>query len=150
MLSLLADRGFCFLVEQLFLKQLPKDIHLQLSHDDFTNPWALATKADVLWIAKQQADTTINKVASQPKDKVTTTHATQLYDWCVYHKRFSDDAKNCKALCNHPAAPKIATVATFRDKQARLLYVKDDISGRCFLTDTGVLVYIIVCSQLRD
>ena len=66
MLSLLADHGFCFLAEQLFLEQLPEDIRLQLSNDDFTNPRALATKADVLWIAKQQAATTINKVISQP------------------------------------------------------------------------------------
>ena len=56
-LSLLADHGFCFLAEQLFLEQLPADIRLQLSNDDFTNPRALATKADVLWIAKQQAAT---------------------------------------------------------------------------------------------
>ena len=47
MLSLLADHGFCFLAEQLFLEQLPEDIRLQLSNDDFTNPRALATKADV-------------------------------------------------------------------------------------------------------
>ena len=58
MLSLLADHGFCFLAEQLFLEQLPEDIRLQLSNDDFTHPRVLATKADVLWIAKQQAATT--------------------------------------------------------------------------------------------
>ena len=69
MLSLLADHGFCFLAEQLFLEQLPEDICLQLSND----PRVLATKADVLWIAKQQAATTINKVTSQPKGQITTT-----------------------------------------------------------------------------
>ena len=52
MLSLFADHGFCFQAEQLFLEQLPEDIRLQLSNDDFTNPRALTTKADVLWIAK--------------------------------------------------------------------------------------------------
>ena len=117
MLSLLADHGFCFLAEQLFLEQLPEDIRLQLSNDDFTNPRALATKADVLWIAKQQAATTINKVISQPNGKITTAHD----GWCFYHKRFGDDAKNCKAPCKHPAAPKIAAVTTCKDKQARLL-----------------------------
>ena len=35
MLSLLADHGFCFLAEQLFLEQLPEDIRLQLSNDFF-------------------------------------------------------------------------------------------------------------------
>ena len=75
MLSLLADHGFCFLAEQLFLEQLPEDIRLQLSNDDFTNPRVLATKAGVLWIAKQQAATAINKVTSQPKGKITNAHA---------------------------------------------------------------------------
>ena len=74
-LSLLADHGFCFLAEQLFLEQLPADICLQLSTNDFTHPWALVTEADVLWKAKQQATTTVNKVTSQPEGKITTTHA---------------------------------------------------------------------------
>ena len=147
MLSLLADHGFCFLAEQLFLKQLPEDIHLQLSNDDFTNPLALATKGDVLWITKQQAVTAINKVTSQPKGKITTTNATEQ-NWCFYHKRFGDDAKNCKAPCNHPAAPRIATVTTCRDKRAWLLYVKDDISGSRFLVDTGALVSVLSASGL--
>ena len=144
MLSLLADHGFCFLAEQLFLEQLPEDIRLQLSNDDFTNPRALATKADVLWIAKQQAASTINKVISQANGKITTTHDS----WCFYHKCFGDDAKNCKAPCKHPAAPKIAAVTTCRDKQARLLYVKDDISGRRFLVDTEALVSVFPASGL--
>ena len=144
MLSLLADHGFCFLAEQLFLEQLPEDIRLQFSNEDFTNPRALATKADVLWIAKQQAATTINKVISQSNGKITTRHD----GWCFYHKLFGDDARNCKAPCKHPAAPKIAAVTTCRDKQARLLYVKDDVSGRRFLVDTGALVSVFPASGL--
>ena len=144
MLSLLADHGFYFLAEQLFLEQLPEDIWLQLSNEDFTNPRALATKADVLWIAKQQAATTINKVISQPNGKITIRHD----GWCFYHKRFGNNARNCKAPCKHPAAPKIAAVTTCRDKQARLLYVKDDVSGRRFLVDTGALVSVFPASRL--
>ena len=118
MLSLLADHGFCFLAEQLFLEQLPDDIRLQLSNDDFTHPLVLASKVDVLWIAKQQAATTINKVTSQPKGQITTTHDTLQQNWCFYHKRFGDNANKCKAPCNNPAAPKIATVTTCRAKRA--------------------------------
>ena len=150
MLSLLADHGFCFLAEQLFLEQLPDDIRLQLSNDDFTHPRALATKADVLWIAKQQAATTINNVTSQPKGQITTTHDTQQKHWCFYHKRFGDNANNCKPPCNHPAAPTIATVTTCRAKraQARLLYVKDDISGLRFLVDSGAFVSVFPASGI--
>ena len=151
MLSLLADHGFCFLAEQLFLEQLPDDIRLQLSNDDFTHPRAVATKADVLWIAKQQAATTINNVTSQPKDQITTTHDTLQQHWCFYHKRFGDNANNCKPPCNHPAAPKIATVTTCRAKraQAQPLYVKDDISGRRFLVDSGAFVSVFPASGLE-
>ena len=116
MQSLLADHGFCFLAEQLFLEQLPEDIGLQLSNDDFTHPRVLATKADVLWVAKQQAAKRINKVTSHPKGQITTTHDTQQQNWCFYHKRFRDNASNCKAPCKHPAAPKIATVTTCQAK----------------------------------
>ena len=120
--------GFnCLPAEQLFIKQLLEDICLQLSNDDFSNPRALETKADVLWIEKQQAATTVNKVTSQPTGKITTTHTTQQ-KWCFYHKRFGDDAKNCKAPCNDPVAPKISTLTTCGDKRAWQLYVKDDIS----------------------
>ena len=64
MLTLLGDYGFCFLAEQLFLEQLPNDIKLQLVNDDFSNPRAVADKADMLWLAKSQS-TSISKVTSQ-------------------------------------------------------------------------------------
>ena len=72
MLSLLADHGFCFLAEQLFLEQLPEDICLQLSNDDFTNPRALAIKADVLWIAN-------SKQLQQSTKSITTKHRSPLH-----------------------------------------------------------------------
>ena len=55
------------MADQLFFGQLQTDIRLHLANDRFTNPRILATNADTLWIAKQQAATTINKVASQLK-----------------------------------------------------------------------------------
>ena len=112
MLSLLADNGYCFLVEKLFLEQLPEDICLQLSNDDFTNQKALATKPEILWIANQQATTTINKVITTKRqdDHHTCCTTTKLVGFLSY--TFGDDAKTCKPLCHHPAAPKIATVTT--------------------------------------
>ena len=46
-LTLLGEHSCCFLAEQLFLEQLPLDLQLQLANDDFSNPRALAAKADV-------------------------------------------------------------------------------------------------------
>ena len=54
-LTLLGEHSCCFLAEQLFLQQLPLDLQLQLANDDFSNPRALAAKADVLLNAKCQS-----------------------------------------------------------------------------------------------
>ena len=61
MLSLLADHGFCFIAEKLFLEHLPDDIHLQLSNDDFTHPRALATKADQCTVDSKTASSYNNQ-----------------------------------------------------------------------------------------
>ena len=70
MLALLGGHGLCFIAEQLFLEQLPMDIQMQLANEDFSNPRAVADKADMLWLAKSQSASTdsIHKVTSQPKD----------------------------------------------------------------------------------
>ena len=54
MLALLDGHQPCLLFEQLFLEQMPDDICLIITDDDFTNPQQLAARADVLWQAKQQ------------------------------------------------------------------------------------------------
>ena len=49
MLALMDGHAPCFLYEQLFLEQMPYDIHLILADETFINPRQLAARADVLW-----------------------------------------------------------------------------------------------------
>jgi transposase InsO family protein len=156
MLELLDDHSFCFLAEQLFLEQLPEHIRLQLANDEFIDPRATALKADEMWLSQQEAATKVMKVTakatSQHKsNKQRTSHKSKnpeptTQQWCFYHTRFGEKAKNCKAPCNHPSAPDIAAVTPGTDRRSRLLFINDETSGRKFLVDTGALVSVFPAS----
>ena len=101
MLTLLGEHSCCFLAEQLFLEQLPLDLQLQLANDDFSNPRALAAKADVLGNAKcQSMSASVNRVTTQQQQK-KQDKPKESDDWCYYHKNFGNSARNCKAPCIH-------------------------------------------------
>ncbi|XP_072897911.1 disintegrin and metalloproteinase domain-containing protein 12-like [Hemitrygon akajei] len=53
MLALMNGHKPCLLFEQLFLEQMPEDIHLLLASEDFSDPCRVMAKADVLWQSKQ-------------------------------------------------------------------------------------------------
>ena len=64
MLTLLGEHSCCFLSEQLFLEQL--DRQLQVANENFSNPRALAAKADVFWNVKcQSMSASVNRVTTQ-------------------------------------------------------------------------------------
>ena len=44
----------CMLFEEIFLRQMPDDIRMQLAQEDFADLDALAARADALWHAKTQ------------------------------------------------------------------------------------------------
>lgn len=96
-LSLLDGHKPCMLAEQIFLEQLPEDIRLQVSEDNFEDPRAVALRADILWAAKQQSSLqTINKVATGRKDlKQKETHR----GWCYFHNKFGENARKCQSPC---------------------------------------------------
>lgn len=111
MLALLDGHKPCLLFEQLFLEQMPDDIRLIIADDDFSDPRKLAARADVLWQAKQQDDTTINNPvlqrvsrASAHSDSATGTPSvnTNRNKWCYYHQRWGSDARRCRPPCVHP------------------------------------------------
>ena len=51
MLAFLGDHHPCLLFQQLFLEQLPEEIHIQLADAKFEDVRQLARKADALWAA---------------------------------------------------------------------------------------------------
>ena len=154
MLSLLGEHGLCFLAEQLFLEQLPADIQLQLANEDFSKPRAVAAKADQLWLTKcQTTSLTVNKVSSQQKaakskDSNKKAHQDKL---CYYHKHYGDKARKCTPSCSYSSAEAhvIGAVSTERSKRCKMLYIKDSVSGRCFLVDTGAKISIFPATS-RD
>ena len=112
MLTLLDGHKPCLLFEQLFLEQMPEDIRLIIADDDFSDPRKLAARADVLWQAKQQGDTTINNAVLQRvsrtsahSDSATGTSSVNTTDknkWCYYHQRWGSDARQCRPPFTHP------------------------------------------------
>ena len=154
MLSLLGDHGCCFIAEQLFLEQLPLDLQLQLVNDDFTDPRALAAKADALWNARCQStsSSSLNIVTAQQQTRKNTQNDAQD-GWCRFHKKFGKSARRCTAPCTHPSASSAIQMNAINSHgNLTLLYIKDDNTGRRFLVDTGakVSVYPVSGRQSRS
>ena len=99
MLSLLDGHNFCLLAEQIFLEHLPEDIRMQIADSDFKDPRALAQRADILLLAKQQSAThIIHRVSKRNKSAQKNDKAHP--DWCYYHSKFGEHARTCP--CKHP------------------------------------------------
>lgn len=111
----LASGHNCMLFEEVFLRQLPDDIRMQLAQQDFGDLDAVAERADALWRAKSQHfEPGINKVAKprrnsrQPTVATSDSDSAQHEGWCFYHTKFGSKAKKCNTPCsfsgNAPAA----------------------------------------------
>lgn len=122
MLALAQGHRTCFLFEQLFLEQLPDDIRMMLSDQDFQDPRKLAEAADKLWLARGQrstvsavtmpghaqgdimdgtnADMVVSSVRGTGKQAAPTHKDTT--GWCFFHARWGDKARKCKAPCSFP------------------------------------------------
>ena len=97
-LSLLDGHKTCLLAEQIFLEQLPEDIRLQIAEDNFEDPRAVALRADILWLSKQQsAPSTIHRVTARKEDT-----KVDHQDYCFYHAKFGDKARKCRPQCKYP------------------------------------------------
>ena len=71
----LAAGHTCMLFEEVFLRQMPDDIRLQLAQQDFSDLDVVAERADALWQARSQPGS-ISKV-TQPK-RYTNSQSTLL------------------------------------------------------------------------
>lgn len=109
MLALLDGHQPCLLFEQIFLEQLPDDIRIAVADDDFSDPRKLATRADVLWQAKQQCEasasiTELAAVTRRSKRPASTRAggAANRGSWCYYHQQWGHEARQCRPPCTHP------------------------------------------------
>lgn len=62
MLTLMDGHRPCLIFKHVFLEQMPDDIYLLLTGEDFAHPLLLAERADELWQAKQQGSGLIERV----------------------------------------------------------------------------------------
>ena len=161
MLSLLDDHKFYLLAEQIFLEHLPEDIRMQIADSDFKDSRALAQRADILLLAKQQSAThVIQRVSLQKK---SAQKNDKSHDWCYYHSNFGEQARKCHPPCKYPETIRLVATNSFDDRQTRMqhintckmqdamsqshchpqmLYVRDRNSGQTFLIDTGARVSV--------
>lgn len=96
MLALMDGHAPSLLFEQLFLEQLPDDIHLILADETFTDPRQLAARADVLWYSKQQ-ETSINLTTV---NRTTRTFSSRTDEAKKTQTNYND--KWCRPPCTHP------------------------------------------------
>jgi hypothetical protein len=115
MLALLGDHRPCLLFEELFRQQLPSDIRMALVSDDFTDPRAVARRADELWASRAQPVAAATQATQQHEEPVVLSarqsrgpHAplarpTQRQrgdsDICHFHRKFGAKAFRCQAPC---------------------------------------------------
>ena len=103
----LAAGHTCMLFEEIFLRQMPEDIRLQMAQQDFTDLDVVAERADALWHARSQPGN-INKVTQlkrNPKQPINTPKDSDTVskgDWCFYHTKFGSKAKKCNWPCSFP------------------------------------------------
>ena len=109
----------CFFLRGAFLKRLPADVRAHLLRDDFSDPIALALKADEIYQSKVSSSTVFT-VSSTPEDVVNamrssptnhprrsaTPHSSSQDNrssspiMCYYHHSWGSKAKKCRAPCS--------------------------------------------------
>ncbi|KAF0987106.1 hypothetical protein HZS_31 [Henneguya salminicola] len=70
MRSLPEGHTSCLLFEEIFLRQLPEDVRMQLSNQNFTNLDNIASLADILWQVKS-VDVGITEIKEIADERVS-------------------------------------------------------------------------------
>ena len=139
-LALLNDHPPCLLFEQLFLKPLSKDIHIQLVDLKFENLCQLAKRADALWSC-QEMTSLVNIVRCKPPGGRITrpqTLAPSQGILCYYDRRFGRAARQCRQprYRSGKQAGQQPVVAATTGHKSGLLFLCDSITKQQFLVDT--------------
>jgi len=103
MRSLSDGHTSCMLFEEIFLRQMPDEIRLQLAQEDFSDLDAVAERADALWLA-MRSHTGIHKVvkAPRPPRHNPDNASTNTSGYCFYHAKFGAQARKCRDPCAYP------------------------------------------------
>lgn len=104
MLALLGNHPFYLLFEQLFLEQLPEDIHIQLVDSKMDDYCQLVKCADALWSSwdmesktnAMQCKQPVGQKQMKPKAPVPSPDNRLC---CYYHHTFEEAARLCRQPC---------------------------------------------------
>ena len=151
MLALADGHSSCFLFEQIFLEQLPEDVHLQLTSADFSDPRRVALLADSIWLAQDQGSAAASMcsvasashgVSSKPCGEWRPTQHEDGDVICFYHARFGKRANKCRPPCKHSGN------ALTGPSVSRLFCLRDGPSDLEFLIDTGAEVSVFPATSM--
>lgn len=153
MLSLLGPDNGGFLFPHIFLRQLPVPVRAALANSrsladgDFR---ALAEEADR--ILRSSRCLAVQSVASDPPQPTTVDADPAVVagvslpkrrsGLCFFHQRFGGKARRCVPPCTwEPAGNAMqsrrSVAAVSAGEREELLFLKDSVSGRRFLVDSG-------------
>ena len=96
MLALLGEHEPCFLFKELFLRQLPDDIRMHLTHSKITDFTELALAADELCVNGN------SNIVCKVQHCNTPSRVTKASEFCYYHAKFGDKANKCQPPCSYP------------------------------------------------
>jgi hypothetical protein len=98
--ALLVDKDV--LLRRIFLRQLPKDVRVQVVSLEESNLQALARKADVI-VAAKQAPALVYASTQAPSMNPPSGRSDKA-TFCWYHAKFGTNAKSCRPLCAYSAS----------------------------------------------
>ncbi|KII63791.1 Transposon Ty3-I Gag-Pol polyprotein [Thelohanellus kitauei] len=152
MRSLAGGHTSCLLFEQLFLRQMPEDVRMQLAREDFSDLDELGVRADEFWQSKSSNHGigALKKHTTKPpihKEKVSLDYNHSRHDTeiCYYHRTFGSKAKKCTIPCSYNDS-KVGSL-TFNVHNNLLLYLSDQRSHKGFLVDTGAEISLLPVSK---
>lgn len=84
-------------MRQIFLRQLPEDVRVQVTALNADTLSALARKADVIMSAKRSPS--LVYASSRPVGKKSPPHRPEKTNLCWYHAKFGHKTKACRPPC---------------------------------------------------
>ncbi|KAJ8399523.1 hypothetical protein AAFF_G00409340 [Aldrovandia affinis] len=161
MLNLLGREKPCFLFMELFLRNMPTRVQVALANTTITEPRALAEEADRFFLATQRPspDLLAPTISAPPPVYRTAARDNSMPLTSVEQRRVSAFTTPGSAPKLNSAVPlqlqssgkregRRSVVALSAGDSSRLLFIRDTISNRRFLCDTGAQRSVIPTSEM--
>ncbi|KII62664.1 putative aarF domain-containing protein kinase 5 [Thelohanellus kitauei] len=153
MRSIAGEHTSCLLFEEIFMRQMPEDVRMQLADEDFSNLDQVARRADTFWQSKNNncGISSIKKcedehIAAISKPLPRNQDRVKQSTMCFYHETFGQNARKCRPSCSFDSSKKndksMPSINAIKQGSS-LFYLWDSLSTRNFLVDTGAGINVI-------